>query len=283
MTPVRQKTHIDRKTDETWKGLAGDAVPIVESVIEKVQKGRNREECIKIFIKEYNACCSRLQPDTIRWMRHSSLFARSVFGLDIDPLLDPDPKGQGAWDSTTPVSVITMFRFINPTNAVLIIGPGPFATEACVLSREKKMPVTALEVYPPYIASGKATAKANNADIKFIHSDIFQPFSDGDKLPEKVDFIMWNPPYVPSDEVRNKGLFAFSSDGGPTGRELMQRALRELPEKYRQAKLIFVVNTKRQSEEIIISMIKQSGFDIVSVFEVQGSPSKAFIMQHAAS
>lgn len=282
MTPIKQKAHINRSSDKTWKGLAEDAMPIVKAIIGKVQKGRDREECIKIFIRQFSAYCSQLQPETIRWMRHSSLFAKSVFGLDINPLLDPNPKGQGAWDSTTPVSAIAMFKFIKPSNVVLAIGPGPFATEACVLSIEKKIPVTALEIYPPYIASGQATAKANKADVTFIHSDIFQPFSDKDKLPDTVDFITWNPPYVPSDEVRQRGLFVFPSDGGPTGRELMERALRELPEKYRQAKLIFVVNTKRHSEETLIRMIKQNGFDLLDVFGVQSSPSKAFVMRHAA-
>jgi hypothetical protein len=46
---------------------------------------------------------------------------------------------------------------------------------------------------------------------------------------------------------------------------------------------MFVVNAKRHSEETIISMIKQKGFDILDVFGVQGSPSKAFIMQYAVS
>lgn len=274
---------LNGKTDMIWKALAEDAVPIVKAFLDKVQKGRTREECLKIFITEFSPSCSRLSPEAIRWMRYSPLFAKAVFGLDINPLFDQNPMGQGAWDSTTPVSVLAMFKFINSSDTVLAIGPGPFATEACVLSIEKKMPVTALEIYPPYIAGGQATAKANNADVKFIHSDIFQPFSNRDKMPETADFITWNPPYVPSDEVRDKGLFPFPSDGGPTGRELMERALRELPERYRQAKLMFVVNAKRHSEETIISMIKQKGFDILDVFGVQGSPSKAFIMQYAAS
>ncbi len=251
-------------------------------ILNAVKKGRNREECLKIFAAQLSNFYSKFgfTADITR-MRHSASFAKAVFGLDINPFLDPDLKGQGAWDNSTPVLMAAMLKYIDPTSTVLAIGSGPFATEACVLSIEKNMPVTVLEIHKPYIASSKITAKANKANVRFIHSDIYHPFSDSDKLPEKPDYITWNPPYVPSAAVKEKVLFGRPADGGPTGRELIVRALRELPERYRQAKLIFAVNTRWQNEEMMIKTAEENGFSVLEIFSLPGSASKAFIMQHA--
>jgi methylase of polypeptide subunit release factors len=180
-----------------------------------------------------------------------------------------------------------MLQKLKKTNSIVVIGPGPYGGEATAYSKETKIGVTALELNKRYVESGKKTAAGNKTKIKFIHSDLFTPFSTKNKLPNKVDYFIWNPPYVDSDTVKKNKLAISAADGGPTGIEVMSRALSEfkqLPPIQQTAKLAFCINTKRLRQQTVIKMIKDESFSVQEIFEVKHSPCKVFILKlHVAS
>ncbi|MFC1620700.1 hypothetical protein ACFL2G_00195 [Candidatus Omnitrophota bacterium] len=284
--------------------LPKDKLLTIRKILTEAQKGKDTKERIEIFVKEFSDQYDNLGPDAIAWMRHSVLVAEEVFGLEIDHFLDSSP--QGAWDSTTPVLTAAMLHYIKPEHTVISLGPGPFATEACVVSKEKDMQIITLEIWEPYIESGKKTSEANNANVIFIKSDVYTPIDpvqtrclpkadnasvqDKNKLPENVDYITWNPPYVPSADAKKSGFFdspkvvSYAFDGGPEGTTLIERGLRELPENWKtNAKLLFGVNTVKVSEDSMRRIAEKNGFNLLEIFKLSGSPCEVFVFQHTSA
>lgn len=175
-----------------------------------------------------------------------------------------------------------MLQSFKSYHFIVVIGPGPYGGEATTYSKETGLNITALEINKKYIESGKKTAQLNNVNVKFIHSDLFTPFSPKDRLPSKIDCFAWNPPYLDSETVKKYNLSKSASDGGPTGKELMERSLNEfkqLPSKHRKTKLAFCINTKRHKSRVIEQLIEQQGYKLVKVFKVESSPCKVFVMK----
>jgi len=83
--------------------------------------------------------------------------------------------------------------------------------------------ILAVDINPMAIEAAKENAEANNAgNITFRLSDLFAEIKES----EKFDLIIFNPPYVPSDE---KDLPAKAWAGGVQGREVIDRFIEEAP------------------------------------------------------
>lgn len=78
--------------------------------------------------------------------------------------------------------------------------------------------VTVVDIEDSALKNAEAAARKLNLTIKAIKSDIFS------NVASRFDIVLFNPPYLPSDEVRDRTV-----DGGPEGRELADRFLKELP------------------------------------------------------
>ena len=57
-----------------------------------------------------------------------------------------------------------------------------------------------------------------NTDVKYVESDLFA------RINEQFDIIVFNPPYVPSDEIK-----WVETDGGESGRAVIDRFLDQFP------------------------------------------------------
>lgn len=93
---------------------------------------------------------------------------------------------------------------------VLDIGTGTGIQAQAALTRTND--VTACDVDPEALE----LAKSRSEGINFIQSDLFSNI-DG-----KFDTIIFNPPYLPTKEPRDKAL-----DGGERGRELLDQFLEQ--------------------------------------------------------
>jgi release factor glutamine methyltransferase len=113
--------------------------------------------------------------------------------------------------------------------SVLDIGTGSGAI-AITLSKETGAKLTAVDVSLKALEIAKKNAELNNANIEFIHSDLFDNISDF-----KFDIIVSNPPYIESsvietldDEVRlNEPILAL--DGGEDGLEFYRKIINQAP------------------------------------------------------
>ncbi len=100
-------------------------------------------------------------------------------------------------------------------DSVLDMGTGT-GIQAIMASRDASV-VLAVDINPKAIESARENAETNKAgNIRFLESDFFENI----KSTEKFDLIIFNPPYVPSDE---KDLAAKAWAGGVNGREVIDR------------------------------------------------------------
>ncbi len=90
--------------------------------------------------------------------------------------------------------------------------------------------VYALDISPAALAVARRNAEKYNANIHFFQGDLLQPLIE---YKVKIDLMMANLPYIPSDELpalavsQHEPLLAL--DGGADGLDLVRRLLRQVP------------------------------------------------------
>jgi release factor glutamine methyltransferase len=104
---------------------------------------------------------------------------------------------------------------------VLDMGCGS-GIQAIVASR-KSQKVLAADINPHAIDTARKNAEANKAkNIEYLITDLFENI----KEEEKFDQIIFNPPYLPSEE---KDMQALAWAGGINGRETIDRFIKDAP------------------------------------------------------
>jgi len=106
---------------------------------------------------------------------------------------------------------------VQPTDRVLEIGTGSGAVAKSMA--EITPSVLAVEINPH---AAKYAHEEN--DIEVIRGDLFDPICG------EFDLILFNAPYLPTDPAeRFDDWLEYALDGGPSGREVVERFLREAP------------------------------------------------------
>lgn len=88
--------------------------------------------------------------------------------------------------------------FPNQDITAVDIGTGSGAIAISVSNEEKHIKMYATDISAEAIEVAKENAKENDADVQFLVGDMLQPIVDA-KI--KVDVLISNPPYIPSQEV----------------------------------------------------------------------------------
>ncbi len=104
---------------------------------------------------------------------------------------------------------------------ILDIGTGSGNLAVAVAHQLKNASVMAVDLSPEALAvAARNAAKHGVSDrIQFLTGDLFAPISDGDRF----DFILCNPPYIPSDEIKSLAVGVrdyephLALDGGADG------------------------------------------------------------------
>jgi len=110
--------------------------------------------------------------------------------------------------------------------AVLDMGTG--SGVQALAARASCKDVLAADIDPAAVAAAKALG------IDAVQSDLFE------NVPGRFDTIIFNPPYLPDEPTDPVACL----DGGPTGRELLDRFLEEAPAHLaRGGQLLFVQST----------------------------------------
>lgn len=106
---------------------------------------------------------------------------------------------------------------VKPTDRVLEIGTGSGAVAKSL--REVTPSVLAVEINP------HAAAYAHEVNgVEVIRGDLFEPITG------EFNLILFNAPYLPtSPEERYDDWLEYALDGGPTGREVIERFLHDAP------------------------------------------------------
>lgn len=121
------------------------------------------------------------------------IFNKSYFyGLEFvvdDNVLSPRPE--------TELLVETALKYIKLNNfqSVLDLCTGSGCV-AISIKKNANVDITALDISSKAIKIAKTNAKNLNADVKFVQSNMFE------KITDKFDLIVSNPPYIDSEEVK---------------------------------------------------------------------------------
>lgn len=158
---------------------------------------------------------------------------------------------------------------------VLDIGTGSGAI-AIVLQKETNAKVYAVDVSEDALRIAKQNAEINNANVEFIHSNLFENISD-----LKVDFIVSNPPYIETDvvytlekEVRdNEPILAL--DGGKDGLDFYRAIICEARQHLNKNGVIAFEIGYNQAETV--KKLMQNEFKNIKVIKDYGNNDRVVI------
>ncbi len=92
---------------------------------------------------------------------------------------------------------------------------------------------------------------------KLIVSDLFSNLNG-----EKFDFIAFNPPYVPTDEIKWVDL-----DGGKKGREVIDCFIEQFPKYLSSNGVVLLLVSSLNSLDEVVSLISSKGFNVSIISE----------------
>ncbi|MDO4778127.1 MAG: peptide chain release factor N(5)-glutamine methyltransferase [Tissierellia bacterium] len=146
-------------------------------------------------------------------------------------------------------------------------GSGAIALTIDLESRKKgQIPcVTAVDISEEAIKIAKYNAENLGANVDFIQSDLFE------KVEEKYDIIVSNPPYITEKDYKGleKELFyepKLALVGGVKGYEIYDRIIESAKSKMNE-KAMIVFEIGYDQGEIVSDILKKNGFFNVKVFK----------------
>ena len=124
-------------------------------------------------------------------------------------------------------------------NVVLDMGTG--CGILGVIAAEKAAMVVAVDVNPCAVRCARENAKLNGVSDRmfFVHGDLFTAISIG----AKFDLILFNAPYLPSEEAEDNSWLGRAWSGGIAGRQVIDRFICEAPKYLKADGLVFLMQS----------------------------------------
>lgn len=111
--------------------------------------------------------------------------------------------------------------------------------------------VTAADIDEEAVKTTEENARKNKAEIRTIKSDLFS------SVKERFDIIIFNPPYLPTEEGENDKIYS----GGTSGRETIQKFINQARNHLNRDGKILLLISSLTSEKEVISLFEKNGFD----------------------
>lgn len=140
-----------------------------------------------------------------------------------------------------------------PKQTVLDVGTGSGAI-AITIAKKSNAKVTAVDISDEALKVAKQNAVKNQANVKFVKSDLFKNLGRF----AKFDIIVSNPPYIPTKQIDalDKEVKDFDPilalDGGESGLDFYEKIILEAPKRLNKNGMIFFEVGKGQA-----SMVKK--------------------------
>jgi release factor glutamine methyltransferase len=152
---------------------------------------------------------------------------------------------------------------IKEGDLVLDVGTGCGLLAVLAAKNAKKVIATDMNPHAVWCALQNANLNnvANKMDIR--QGELFGPVKEG----ERFDVILFNAPYLPSEEWEEQELFSRAWAGGETGRKVIDRFIREASEYLRENGRILLVQSTLSDVEQSLRMFVEHGLDAKVVAE----------------
>ena len=152
-------------------------------------------------------------------------------------------------------------------NAILDLCTGSGAIAITVAkelaSRGKSVKVTATDISEDALALARENAEANNADIVFLQSDLFE------RIRGRFDIIVSNPPYIPTEDIENLQREVkdyeprLALDGGTDGLEIYRRIAEKCKDHLNKGGMLIMEVGAGEAQEVV-KLFKGDNYSIVA-------------------
>jgi methylase of polypeptide subunit release factors len=209
----------------------------------------------------------------VRTATRSRLLARALFRIDFRPLQEDETY----FDVTTPVLVRQARRRLTRSSKVLDLGTGTVAVVGLALWRRLGCAVTSADVNPESVRLAQANVDRNRAPIRVIHSNFF------DAIDDDFDAVVFNPPYVPTEAGRRRGLsprWRRQWDGGPDGLAVIEAFVRALETDRRDPLVLMGVNHRHTPREPLSTLLdRHPGVETEDVYRHPLLPVDVYVLR----
>ena len=167
-------------------------------------------------------------------------------------------------------------RHMDVRGHVLDMGAGCGILSVLAASKAKR--VLAVDINPKAARCVRFNAKINGVSEKIdvLAGDLFNPLREG----RTFDVILFNAPYLPSDDAGKLEWIDYAWSGGKSGREVIDRFLRQIPKYLKlDGKLLLIQSSLSNIEETLKSL-RRLGFDARIIAE-EGSFFERIILIEA--
>jgi len=151
---------------------------------------------------------------------------------------------------------------INPTDSVLDVGCGAGLASLVAASKAKR--VVSIDISFLAVRNTSENLRRNGLDqnVSVLQSDLFIGLSND----VKFTMIMFNPPYLPADEMNTEMDHALI--GGAEGSELTERFVKEAASHMYDNGRLYVVVSSLANTDAIIKTLNENNFQVEQVNEV---------------
>ena len=144
---------------------------------------------------------------------------------------------------------------VNETDTVLDLGTGCGILGILAAKRARKVVVTDLN--PQAVHCAKINAKFNGVSEKmeYLAGDLFRPI----KKTEKFSVLIFNAPYLPSENEEQETWIGRAWAGGPTGRQIIDRFLADATHYLKRAGRVLLVQSTLSHVSKTINKLQEAG------------------------
>jgi release factor glutamine methyltransferase len=152
---------------------------------------------------------------------------------------------------------------IEKDDLVLDLGTG--CGLLAILAAKKSEKVVAIDVSPVAVQCSLQNAVLNNVAnrIEVRQGDLFEPVKKG----ERFDVILFNAPYLPSEEWEEQELVSQAWAGGKTGRKVIDRFIREVSVYLSENGRILLVQSTLSNVNQSLRMLVEHGLEAKVIAE----------------
>jgi release factor glutamine methyltransferase len=128
-----------------------------------------------------------------------------------------------------------------------------------VIAAKKARQVVAIDVNPYAVKCAKNNAEINDVcnRISLVQGDLFAPL----RIRKEFDTILFNAPYLPSEENEKGSWMERAWSGGPSGRNVIDRFLREAPRHLRPDGEILLMQSSLSDVKQTLRNLERSGLE----------------------
>ena len=135
--------------------------------------------------------------------------------------------------------------------------------------------VIGVDINPHAVELSRKNAELNNiSNVSFFESDLFEKIDEG----LKFDLIIFNLPYVPTEETIDEPL-AKAWDGGADGRKVTDKFLKDAINYLKPRGRICVLDSSLSNHKKTIKFLEENGFDVKIIAEKKLSFEMLYLIE----